>query len=381
MNQRTSLHSLHLEAGAQMVEFGGWDMPVFYTGIIDEHRSVREKAGIFDISHMGVFRIYGSGASKFLNFSLTNDLAGLIPGQAQYTIACLPAGGVVDDLYLYRLDQEDFMLVVNASRKERDLQWLLQCLKEHGFEQSVTIEDRSDEEGAVAIQGPCSRQILAECLKFSKSELDLKSKMTSMTKNHLARFKFEGESVWICCTGYTGEDGFEIVASRELLPRLWKGILSTGEAFGISPIGLGARDTLRMEMGYPLYGHELNESLTPLDAGLGWVVAFSKEDFIGKSKLKAQKNEGLKQRAIAFKLLGKSAPPREGYSLLQPREGGDSETTGMVTSGTMSPSLGIGIGLGRVDPRSSTIGNRIEVAIRNRTVLAEVVRRPIYRKP
>ena len=366
--KRTSLFDTHTSLGARMVEFGGWEMPVLYSGIAQEHHAVRQAAGLFDISHMGEFLFDGPDALKFLNQLLTNDLAKLEPGQGQYTLLCQDNGGVIDDLYAYRLGDTRHLLIVNASRLEIDWMWIKAQRNSRHKSLQLEVSDRSSELSAMALQGPKAAEIIAGVFPAA----------TELRKNQIAELDFGGATGWVSRTGYTGEDGFELVVPNEHAVSLWEQLMSLGQAPGLVPAGLGARDTLRTEAGYSLYGHELTSETTPIEAALGWAVAHDKPDFIGRETLAAQKQDGVSRRCIGFKMTGKSAPPRKQYKIFS-ADGTDREI-GEVTSGTQSPSLGYGIGLGYVECAHAKPGTGIEIESRNRRFPAQVVRRPIYRK-
>jgi len=352
-----------------MVEFGGWEMPVLYTSIVKEHHAVRDAAGLFDISHMGEFIFEGSEAKKFLNKLLTNDLSRLEPGQGQYSLLCQDNGGVIDDLYAYQLGDQRYLLVVNASRVEVDWMWIHAQRNTRFKSLELEMHDRSADHAAMALQGPKAAEILA----------DLFPQAVELEKNRITELEFGGEPIWISRTGYTGEGGFELITSNDQAVALWEKLSALGQAIGLMPAGLGARDTLRTEAGYSLYGHELTSDTTPIEAGLGWAVADHKIGFIGKDTFIAQKQDGVSRKCIGFKMTGKSAPPRERYLIFSGEESG--REIGEVTSGTQSPSLGCGIGLGYVETAYAKAGTAIEIEIRNRRFPAEVVKRPIFRKP
>jgi aminomethyltransferase len=373
MLKRTPLCAAHQRLGAHLVEFGGWEMPLRYSSIIEEHLAVREAAGLFDISHMGEISARGAGAAAFLNFVLTNDVRKLAPGQGQYTIMCQERGGAIDDLYAYRLEDQEFLLVVNASRIEADFAWLKSQLSAFPDGGAVELKNRSDELAAVAVQGPKVAGFIDRCFPASAQTA------AALQKNDVARFNFAGRPVLVSRTGYTGEDGFEIVAGAEIIEPLWDKLLETGRDAGLKPCGLGARDTLRTEVCYPLYGHELDENTTPLEAGLGYFVALGKGDFVGRAALAQQKAQGPARKLVAFKMADRSAPPRPGYAIWSAADGG-SEPIGRVTSGTQSPSLDVGIGLGFVPPAFSPANTAIGIEIRGRRVPAMIVPRPIYRR-
>ncbi|HEY3862667.1 MAG TPA: glycine cleavage system aminomethyltransferase GcvT [Verrucomicrobiae bacterium] len=373
MLKRTPLFAAHQKLGAHLVEFGGWEMPLCYSGIIEEHKAVRTAAGLFDISHMGEFAARGPGAAEFLNFALTNDIRKLQKGQGQYTILCNERGGAVDDLYVYRIDEEEFLLVVNASRIDADFSWLKQHLNVFPGGGAAELKNRSDELAAVAVQGPKVAAFLDHCFPASSQTA------AALPKNSIARFNFDGSIVLVSRTGYTGEDGFEIIADAGLIEALWNKLLAAGQADGIKAAGLGARDTLRTEVCYPLYGHELDESISPLEAGLGYFVALGKGDFMGRAVLAQQKAQGTARKLAAFKMAARGAPPRPGYSIWS--ADGGTQPAGHVTSGTQSPSLDIGIGLGLVAPEFSPANTAVAVDVRGRRLPAMIVARPIYRRP
>ncbi len=398
MLKRTPLFAAHQRAGGKLIEFGGWEMPVQYSSIMDEHLCVRRAAGIFDISHMGEILIYGECASVFLNRILTNDLNKLFVGEAQYSLMCNENGGVVDDLYVYRLGLTSYLLIVNASRIESDWDWLRAHSESWHDQAKLNLENISDRKGAVAVQGPKVKEfvdqfvggVAAEAMPISigTRTRGLRPvaeswrggvpivKLSELKKNEYASFAFGMGIINIARTGYTGEDGFEIIAPDPIIEAVWNRILEIGQPFGLQPCGLGARDTLRTEVCYPLYGHELDENTTPIEAGLGFFVSLEKGDFIGRSVLAEQKGKGTVKKCVAFKMTDKSAPPRPHYPIWA---GG--ERVGEVVSGTQSPSLGIGIGMGYVPTAFSQAGTLIEIEIRGKRAPAVIVKKPIYRKP
>ena len=372
MLKRTPLYAAHLRLGAHWVEFGGWEMPLCYSGIVEEHQAVRGAAGLFDISHMGKICARGPGALEFLNSALTNDARALRAGRGQYTILCNERGGAVDDLYLCRLEQGECLMIVNASRIEADFAWLQSRLAAFPGGGSVELKNRSGDLAAVAVQGPKVAGFIDQCFPAGAQ------KAAALKKNDIGRFSFADRSVLVSRTGYTGEDGFEIVADADIIEALWNKLLETGRGAGLKPAGLGARDTLRTEVCYPLYGHELDEDTTPLEAGLGHFVALGKGDFTGRAVLARQKAQGLSRKLAAFKMAERSAPPRPGYSIWS--ADGGVKAIGRVSSGTQSPSLGIGIGLGFVAPEFAAANTAIEIEIRGRRLPARTVARPIYRR-
>lgn len=361
--KRTPLYSAHQKLGARLIEFGGWEMPVSYTSIIEEHQAVRTAAGLFDISHMGEIRARGPAALEFLNRALVNDLGKLHPGQGQYTLLCNDRGGVVDDLYAYRIEPEDFLLIVNAARIEADFAWLEKQLAAFDRRGGVELENVSDDFGAIAVQGPKVAAFIDACFPVS-----------SLHKNEIKRCR----DAWVSRTGYTGEDGFEIVAPASSIEKVWNKVLEAGRPFGLKPAGLGARDTLRLEACYPLYGHELDEQTTPIEAGLGYFVALDKGDFTGRAVLAEQKAGGTAKKLAAFKMTGAAPPPRAHYPIF---DAGKTGRIGAVTSGTQSPTLGIGIGLGYVPPLFAVPGTAIGIEIRGKQMPAAVISKPFYRLP
>lgn len=362
-----------------MVDFGGWEMPVQYSGIIDEHQAVRTTAGLFDISHMGQASVSGPQAKLFLNKLLTNDISKLSIGQGQYTLLCNPAGGTIDDLIVYCVDSERYWLIINASRAETDLAWFSSQLAHFADRDSVQFEDFCGAFGAIALQGPRSRNLIDTYLIPNKANSCPTGPASQLAKNQIGSYLFEGSSVWVASTGYTGEDGFEIFAPAEKIESLWNHLLAAGTALGLKPAGLGARDTLRTEAGYPLYGHELDELTSPLEACLGRFVALGKPEFIGREALVQQKETGISKQLVGFKMCGKSAPPRPQYAIWTIGPG--AAQIGRVVSGTQSPSLGIGIGMAYVPPLHASPGTSFAVEIRGQMTPAIVVKRPIYKSP
>jgi len=376
--KRTPLFAAHQNLGGKLIEFGGWEMPVQYTSITDEHLAVRNAAGLFDISHMGEFFISGAGAAAFLNQSLTNDIHKLTVGQGQYTLMCNERGGVVDDLYAYRLENERFLLIVNASRIDDDFNWLKGRLSSFKSGAAPQLQNLSDSLSAVALQGPKVCEFIQQTFPGGATAGTSVADVTALQKNQIGRFDFRGEEVWVSRTGYTGEDGFEMVASAGLIESLWDRLLETGKPYGLKPAGLGARDTLRTEVCYPLYGHELDENTSPIEAGVGFFVSLDKGEFAGRPVIAAQKANGASRKLVAFKMSGKSAPPRPQYAIFGPVPSG--KKLGEVTSGTQSPSLGIGIGMGFVPTEHAKAGNAIEIEIRGKRFPAVIAPKPLYRK-
>lgn len=379
MLKRTALFGAHQRAGGKLIEFGGWEMPVQYSSIVDEHLAVRRAGGLFDISHMGEVSVAGPGALAFLNHLLTNDAARLAVGQGQYTLMCNERGGVIDDLYAYRVGDQEYLLVINASRIDPDVAWMERQWTAWPRRDDVRLQNRSHELSAVALQGPRIRPILDAVLPGPFVGGARVVRASDLKKNEIATTARDGQTLYIGCTGYTGEDGFEIIAPNGLIETIWNELLSAGHAHCLQPAGLGARDTLRTEMCYPLYGHELDEQTTPVEAGVGFFVALEKSDFIGRSVLATQKTEGPKKRCVAFKMTDKSPPPRPGYPIWSTGPG--AAAVGQVVSGTQSPSLNLGIGLGYVPPSLAAPGTQLEIEIRGRKFPAITVKKPIYTKP
>lgn len=375
--KQTPLYATHQSLNGRLIEFGGWEMPVQYTSIIDEHQTVRNAAGLFDICHMGEVFISGASALAFLNYLLTNDANKLAIGQGQYTQMCQEDGGTVDDLYLYRLTDKEYLLIINASRIEADVAWMEKQLAAFPQRHLITFENRSDKYGAIALQGPKGAQFINEVFPGSSHAGTHVHRVTELHKNQIATFNLKGTGslCWVARTGYTGEDGFEIVTTASRILEVWDTLMEAGKAHGLKPAGLGARDTLRTEMCYPLYGHELDDKTSPIEAGLGVFVSFEKGKFIGHDALLAQKTKGPQKRCVAFKMIDKCAPPRPGYTVWN----GEAQV-GQVVSGTLSPSLNAGIGLAYVKPELAKKDTPIHIDIRGKKFNAQVVGKPIYRK-
>ena len=344
-----------------MVDFAGFEMPVQYTGIIEEHRRVRGAVGVFDVSHMGEIEIWGAGALRFVQELTTNDASRLSEGSVQYSAMCYEDGGIVDDLLVYHMG-DHYMLVVNAANLEKDFAWM----RSHASDE-VRLKDRSDDISLLAVQGPRS---LATLQKLTQADL------AAIPSYHFIRHKLAGVNMVISRTGYTGETGFEIYFPSDVHTgeQIWEKVMEAGKEFGIGPAGLGARDTLRLEMGYCLYGHDIDQTTNPLEAGLGWITKTSKGEFLGRAAILKRKQEGLKRKLVGFTVTEK-AFPRQGYPL---RAGG--EKVGAVTSGTFSPSLDAGIGMGYIDAPFAAPGTAVSVAIRDRDLPATVVPLPFMKK-
>lgn len=353
--KKTPLNQLHHQAGARMVEFGGWEMPVQYSGVIAEHLAVRSAAGLFDVSHMGEIEVKGPQAFDFLQYATTNDVSKLEDGQVQYTALCYQSGGVVDDLTLYRFSTERFLLCVNAANSDKDFAWLSELGEGERFS-GVELVNRSADFAQLALQGPRAAEILAKL-----TAIDL----GNLRYYHFVEGRVAAREMIVSRTGYTGEDGFELYCAARDGAGLWQDLIEAGEPEGLVPIGLGARDTLRLEKGYALYGHEINAEIMPLEARLGWITKLDKGDFVGRDALLKSKEDGLKRKLIALKLVA-SGVPRDGYPVLCA-----GKEVGYVTSGTMSPSLKQGIALALVNAAVAEGDQPLAIAIRKRVVDAE----------
>ena len=342
------------------MEFAGWEMPVQYEGLREEHLAVRREAGLFDVSHMGEIEIKGNGAAGFCQFLTTNDVMAMKDLQAQYTLFCNREGGVVDDVILYRLSQDKYLFCVNASNTLKDYEWIASAVSDF----DVGIEDRSHEYSQLALQGPRSEEILSKCIS---------SDLGSLRRFHFLLFTWQGMELIIARTGYTGEDGFEIFLPWDGGPALWERLMDAGMNCGIKPCGLGARDTLRIEMGYSLYGHEINDDINPFEAGLGRYVKMAAGDFIGRDALSDVAAQGPKHRIYGFEMIDRGIP-REGYRVFK-----DGRNVGRVTSGTLSPSLEKSVGMGYLKS-DVAVDDGIQIEIRNTFREARVVNIPFYRK-
>ncbi|MFJ5768631.1 glycine cleavage system aminomethyltransferase GcvT [Psychrobacillus sp. NPDC093180] len=360
--KRTPLFDDYATYGGKTIDFGGWELPVQFSSIKEEHEAVRTKAGLFDVSHMGEIIVTGSASEAFLQKIMTNDVSKLVNGQAQYTAMCYEDGGIVDDLLVYKVEDNHYLLVVNAGNIEKDFDWMKQFVTD-----DVELVNKSDEYGLLALQGPLAQGIL--------------QKLTSKNLDEIGFFRFSddvevaGKSVLVSRTGYTGEDGFEIYAASNDVRDLWSNILDAGKEEGLLPCGLGARDTLRFEACLPLYGKELSKDISPLEAGLGFVVKLKKEqDFNGKTILADQKENGVPRKSIGIEMIDKGIP-RTGY----PVYAGDKQV-GFVTTGTQSPTLKKNIGLVLIDTTFAEIGKELEVEIRNKRLKAVTVPTPFYKR-
>ncbi|MFN2363794.1 MAG: glycine cleavage system aminomethyltransferase GcvT [Halarsenatibacteraceae bacterium] len=353
--KKTALNQLHHKLGAKMIDFGGWEMPVQYTGIIEEHQAVRNDCGLFDVSHMGEIEVTGSGASSFVNQLVTNQ-ADVEVGRVVYTPMCYENGGIIDDLLVYRIKKDHYMLVVNASNKDKDFEWVSKKAPA-----DVEVKDLSAQYGLLALQGPKSEEVLGSLVDFDLSELKT---------FRLVNQRVKGKEMIISRTGYTGEDGFELYLNPEDAESTWNAIMEAGEEYDIMPAGLGCRNTLRLEAALCLYGNDINEETNPLEAGLSWTVKFDKEDFYGKSALVEAKDAGLDRKLVGF-ILKDRGIARHDYDIEV-----DGKKAGFVTSGSFSPTLDENIGMGYLQKEFAEADKEITIMIRNRGVKAKVVELP-----
>lgn len=356
----TALKQIHESLGAKMLPFAGYNMPIQYEGVNAEHETVRKGVGVFDVSHMGEFLLSGPRALDLIQKVTSNDASALVPGRAQYS--CLPntGGGIVDDLIVYQMKEEQYLLVVNASNIEKDWEWISSY-----NDMGVEMRNLSDDYSLLAIQGPKAVEAMQPL-----SSIDL----SAIKYYHFEVGDFAGiPNVIISATGYTGSGGFEIYCKNSEVEQIWNKVFEAGAAYGIKPIGLAARDTLRLEMGFCLYGNDINDSTSPLEAGLGWITKFTK-DFVNSENLKKQKEEGVKRKLVGFELTERGVP-RHDYEIVDK----DGNQIGIVTSGTMSPSMNKGIGLGYVETGHSAPGTEIFIRIRKNDVPAAVVKPPFYK--
>jgi len=363
--KRTPLYERHKSLGGKLVEFGGWEMPVQYSGIVDEHNAVRSRAGLFDVSHMGEIRVKGPKAFDVVQHITCNDVAALDDGKVQYSAMLTDAGTFVDDLLTYRLAADDYLLVINASNTPKDVAWAL----DRGAAvagSGTTIVDESPQWAQVALQGPLAQEVLQPLVDVPLADI--------------AYYRFQWANVGgarcvVSRTGYTGEDGFEVYGPSEAATRIWDSILEAGQARGVIPAGLGARDTLRLEARLALYGNDIDDTTTPWEAGLGWIVKMKKGDFVGRAALERQKAEGVKRQLAGFTVTGRGIA-RHGYPVAVEGTGGQ----GVVTSGTITPTVGKPIGLAYLPAESTAPGTGLSVAIRGKGVAASVVPTPFYKR-
>ncbi len=364
--KQTPLNDRHLRLGARMVPFAGWSMPVQYAGILKEHRVVRSAAGLFDLGHMGQVKISGRDSLPFLQSVTTNDVSVLAPGEAQYSLLPNPNGGAIDDIIIYRYDVDDgYMVVINASNVDKDVSWLRQQRTERS-DLDVSVEDISDSLGMIAIQGTRAEAIVQKLTQTDLSPLGT----FSWTDVAIA-----GIPTKIARTGYTGEDGFEFYPAIDQVGKLWDTLLAAGADDGLEPIGLGARDTLRLEARMPLYGNELADDIGPLEAGLGWAVKLDKGDFVGRDAIAAMKASGPPRRTVGFILSERSGAARSGFEVQV-----DGRRVGHVTSGATSPTLGENIGLALIERDVAGVGKPLQIVIRGKPVSATQVKLPFYRR-
>ena len=369
--KKTPLYEEHVRVGAKIVPFGGWLMPVQYTGILEEHHSVRNNVGIFDISHMGQLIVGNLAAAGWLNTMLTNNIDKLEVGQGQYTFLLNERGGIIDDLIVYRIGEQKFLLVVNAARTDEDFAWLNRHLPAveavaAATAREIRIDNRSADFGGVAIQGPRVAELFHALFG---EDIDLPP------RNHIVELGFDGTNVSVARTGYTGEDGVEVFFRAQDAAEFWNAALDKGKPFGIKPCGLGARDTLRLEVCYPLNGSDFSPQRNPIEAGLGFFVDLTKPNFVGRKALVKTKENGSAEKLAAFRMEGKGPPPRPHYSIFR-----NGERIGEVTSGTLSPSLNYGIGMAYVSAPHAKIGTRIDIEIRGQKFPAIIEKKPLYKK-
>ncbi|MBS7527909.1 glycine cleavage system aminomethyltransferase GcvT [Fusibacter paucivorans] len=359
--KRTALYEKHLASGGKMIAFSGWEMPVQYEGIIEEHEAVRYNAGMFDVSHMGEVRIEGKDATAFVQHLFTNDIGVLMEGQVQYGMMLYENGTVVDDLLVYKYSETDYFLVINAGNIDKDVAWI----EQHASAFNVTVTHLSDAYSEIAVQGPKAESILQKLTDFDLSSIGFFHFVDGVV--------IDGAQCLVSRTGYTGEDGFEVYAPHDTILKLWDTVLNAGKAEGLKPCGLGARDTLRFEASLPLYGHEISDSITPLEAGLGFFVKLDKTGFIGQEALKAQKATGLKRKIVGFEM--EKGIPRQGYEVYA------GETLiGTVTTGYFSPTLKKNIGLALVGIDYTSMGTAFEVKVRKKLFPATVISKRFYQK-
>ncbi|MFC5404836.1 glycine cleavage system aminomethyltransferase GcvT [Cohnella soli] len=361
--KRTPLYPLYADyPDARCIDFGGWELPVQFSGIQKEHDAVRQQAGLFDVSHMGEFRVTGKFAEDFLQKMTTNDVSKLTDGQAQYSLMCYPDGGVVDDLLVYRITADQYMLVVNASNIDKDYEWL----REH-LVGDVLLENISNELALIALQGPNAVAVMNALGSYPEA--------SELQPFHFASdVSVAGVKTLVSRTGYTGEDGFELYVLADQARDVWNALIAAGELFGLVPAGLGARDTLRFEARLPLYGQELSKTITPLEAGVGFFVKLTKEHFVGRNALLAQKTNGVPRKLVGIEMIDRGIP-RTHYPVYA-----DDKLIGEVTTGTQSPTLKRNLGLALIDAGYAELGTELWVEIRGKRLKAEVVKTPFYKR-
>jgi len=360
--KQTPLYETHLRYGGRIVEFGGWLLPVQYSGVLEEHRAVREKAGLFDVSHMGEVLVKGPDAFTFVQNLVTNDISRLVDHKIQYSPMCYQDGGVVDDLLIYRQGAEEYLLVINAANIDKDWLWMQENKKNF----SIELTNLSDNTAQLALQGPLAETILSQLTDTNLAELEYYW--------FLPKVMVAGKETLVSRTGYTGEDGFEIYCRPEDAAALWESIMMAGKDHGLLPAGLGCRDTLRFEACLPLYGHELSKDISPLEAGIGMFVKLDKGDFNGYAALAEQKKNGVKRRVAGFVVTGRGIARAE-YPIMA-----DGRRIGTVTTGSYSPSLDKNIGLGLVEVEFAKVGQQFDIEIRGKNVAAQVIAKPFYKR-
>jgi aminomethyltransferase len=365
MAKRTPIHPAHVARGARMIDFGGWDMPLQYEGIVKEHKTVRAAVGLFDVSHMGEVRLRGERAGEAAQRLVTNDVGKLVDGAAMYTVMCYPDGGIVDDCIVYRRAADDFLVVVNASNTDKDLAWMREQI---GV--LVDVRDESEETGLIAVQGPGAVALVSRIADHD---------LTEVPRFHFARATVAGVPCLAARTGYTGEDGFELACPADQARALWDALLDAGEVDGAAPIGLGARDTLRLEARLSLYGSDIDHTTTPYEAGLGWVVKLDAGDFIGKEALVRQKAAGVTRSLVGYRIDGKGIG-RHGYPVVDRARPPGEQVVGAVTSGTSGISVPGAIGLAYVPRALAAPGTEITIDCRGKDVAARIVKGPFYQR-
>ncbi len=362
-SRRTALYEEHIAAGGRMVEFAGYELPVQYAGLGDEHRAVRERAGLFDVSHMGEISVAGPGALDFVQLVSCNDHSKMTPGRAQYTGLMYPEGTFVDDVLVHKMADDEYLLVVNAANRAKDVAYLGGLARGRT---DVEVVDRSEDYAQLALQGPLAQEVLQPLVSVDLAAL----KYYRFTHGEAA-----GEPALVARTGYTGEDGFEVYLQPAAAPALWRAVLAAGAPAGVVPAGLGARDTLRFEAGMCLYGNDIDATTTPLEAGLGWIVKLDKGDFIGRDVLEGQAENGVERRLAGLEMVDRGIA-RHGYPVLMAET--DDEAAGLVTSGTQSPTLGKALAMAYLPSDMAVVGREVFVLIRNRSVRARVIDLPFY---
>jgi aminomethyltransferase len=365
MAKHTPLHAAHVARGAKMIDFGGWDMPLQYEGIIKEHRTVRSAVGLFDVSHMGEAGLVGPRAAAAVQRLVTGDVGRLVDGAALYTVMCYPDGGIVDDCIVYRRGADDFLIIINASNAEKDLAWM----REH-VATLCDVVDESEATALIAVQGPEAVGLVSRLAERDLGDVE---------RFHFARVRVAGVPCLAARTGYTGEDGFELACPAGAAAGLWDALLDAGAAVGARPIGLGARDTLRLEARLSLYGNDIDHTTTPYEAGLGWVVKLEAGDFIGREALVRQKAEGVRRRLVGFQIDGRGIA-RHGYPIVDRARAEADQAIGVVTSGTSGISVPGAIGLGYVPVGAASVGAELTIDCRGKDVAARIVKGPFYQR-